>query len=216
MFNKQDRWLAVIVLGLAASAADAVAAGPLSPYKALGLPHIVHPSLPTAPIQTITAGSFSIRLEVTPLDAVKKRFGGKVRGAGDAAEAVTWLCYAGKDSDQRPVVYWFASNDELSGGHHEVTQVAIQANQSGGAPNGCGEAPAILTGIDFGVPSVGTSLDAVAKHIGMGKPDAKGYLSYASEEAVKEPKGTIVTQSVQYRLRNGVVTTISVSQVTTN
>jgi hypothetical protein len=216
MVHRHYGWFAAIVLGLAASAADAVAAGPVSPYKALGLPNSVHPTLHTAPVQAITAGPLSIQLEVTPLDAVKKQFGGTVQGAGDAGEAVTWLCYAGKDAEQRPVVYWFASNDEMSGGHHEVTQVAIQANPSGRAPKGCGEAPAALTGVDFGVPSVGAALDAVAKRLGAGAPDARGYLSYASEVAVKEPKQATVTESVQYRVRNGVVTTISVSQVTTD
>jgi hypothetical protein len=113
-------------------------------------------------------------LEVTPLDAVKKQFGGVVRGAGDAGDAVTWLCYAGKNAEQQPVVYWFASNDEMSGDHHEVTQVAVQANPSAKVPAGCGDAPSALTEINFGVPSVGSPLDAVAKHFGTAKPDPRG------------------------------------------
>jgi hypothetical protein len=216
MVHRQYGWLMAIILGLAASAADAVGAGPLSPYKALNLPHSVHPTLHSAPVQAITAGSFNVQLEVTPLDAVKKQFGGTIRGAGDAGEAVTWLCYMGKNAEQKPVVYWFASNDEMSGDHHEVTQVAVQANPSGSVPKGCSTAPASLTGIDFGVPSVGSTLDAVAKHFGEGKPDARGYLGYASEVEVKEPKDLTVIQSVQYRVREGVVTTVSVSQVSTN
>lgn len=215
MVHRGFTWLPAIVVSFVFTA-HAVAAGPLSPYKALDLPKAVHPTLHAAPVQAITAGSLGIQLEVTRLDAVKKQFGGVVRGAGDAGDAVTWLCYAGKNAEQQPVVYWFASNDEMSGDYHEVTQVAVQANPSGKAPAGCGDAPSALTEINFGVPSVGSALDVVAKHFGMAKPDAKGYLSYASEVAVKEPKDFTVTQSVQYRVRDGVVTTISVSQVTAN
>ena len=214
MVHRGSNWLPAIVVGFV-FIANALGVGPLSPYKALDLPKAVHPTLHAAPVQTITAGPLGIQLEITRLDTVKKQFGGVVRGAGDAGDAVTWLCYAGKSAEQ-PVVYWFASNDEMSGDHHEVTQVAVQANPSGKAPAGCGDAPPALTEINFGVPSVRSTLDAVAKHFGTAKPDAKGYLSYASEVAVKEPKDFTVTQSVQYRVRDGMVTTISVSQVTTN
>jgi len=214
MIHRHYEWFVITIF--AASTTSAVGAGPLSPYKALGLPKAVHPTLHTAPVQAIIAGPLGIQLEMTRLDAVKKRFGGVARGAGDAGDAVTWLCYAGKNAEQKPVVYWFASNDEMSGDHHEVTQVAVQANPSGKAPSGCGDAPSTLTGISFGVPSVGSTVDAVAKHFGTAKPDAKGYLSYASEVSVKEPKDFTVSQSVQYRVRDGVVTICSVSQVTTN
>jgi hypothetical protein len=208
-------WL-MAAFAVGALTVDAVAAGQVSPYKVLRLPNAVHPTLESAPVSTITAGTYSIQLEHTPLESVRKQFGGKMQGAGDAGLAVMWLCYAGKDSEQRPVVYWFASNDEMSGIHHEVTQIAIQANPGAIAPKGCGAAPAGLTGVDFGVPSVGAASDAVVKHFGAGRPDAKGYLGYASQVSVKEPKDFTVTQSVQYRLRDGVVTTISVSQVTTD
>jgi len=213
MVHGKYRWFAIMMLGLAASGPNAMTATPLSPYKALRLPNAVHPTLSTAPVQAITVGPFNIELEVTRLDAVKKQFGGTIRGAGDAAKAVTWLCYAGKNTAQMPVVYWFASNDEMSGDHHEVTQIAVQSNPGGIAPNGCRDAPTSLIEINFGVPSVGSTLDDVVKHFGPGKPDPKGYLSYATEVAVKEPKDGTVTQSVQYRVRGGVVTTVSVSQV---
>ena len=97
-----------------------------------------------------------------------------------------------------------------------MTQVAIQTTPGSAASSGCGIAPVSLSGIDFGVPSIGSNVDAVVKHFGAGSPDAKGNLSYASEVPVKEPKEYTVMQSLQYRVRGGVVTTISVSQVTTN
>jgi hypothetical protein len=213
MVCRYSQWFVITILSVSTSA---VASEPLSPYKALGLPKAVHPTLHAAPVQSITAGPLRIQLEVTPLDVVKKQFGGVVRGAGNAGDAVTWLCYAGKNAEHKPVVYWFASNDEMSGDHHEVTQVAVQANPSGKAPRGCGDAPSTLTEINFGVPSVGSTLDAVAKRFGPPKPDVRGFLSYAGEVAAKEPKDFTVLQSVQYRVRDGVVTIFSVSQVTTN
>jgi hypothetical protein len=216
MIHRRTTWIPVIVAGSVVSSASAVGAGPISPYKALKLPKAVHPTQHTAPVQSIAAGALRIQLEVTPLDAVKKQFGGIVRSGGDASDAVTWLCYAGRDAGLGSVVYWFASNNEMSGSRHEVTQVAIQSNASSKAPDGCGEAPVALTGIDFGVPSIGSSVDVVRKQFGTAKPDPRGDLSYASEKVVKEPKEATVTQSLQYRIRNGVVAIISVSQVSTN
>jgi hypothetical protein len=213
--SRRYRFLAVLLSG-AVCVTDAVAIGPLSPYKALDLPKSIHPTLTVAPVQAITAGSLSITLESTPLDVVKKEFGGKIRGAGDAGDAVSWLCYAGKDSDQRALIYWFVSNDEMSGDDHEVTQVAVQLNPGVESPRGCAVAPPNLTGISFGVPSVGAGLDAVTKQLGEGKPSARGYLGYGSEVVQTSPKDATVTQSVQYRFRHGSVTVVSVSQVTTN
>ncbi len=206
------RWL--IAVALAASMEAAFAAGPVSPYKALGLPKAVHPTLSAAPVGTVRVGALEVRLEVTPLSAVQRMFGGVVRGAGDAANAVTWLCYAGRDAKQRSVVYWFASNDEMSGDHHEVTQIAVQDNPAGTAPAGCGAAPVGL-GIQFGIPSVGSTMDEVSAKFGAGKVDARGFVSYASEANTTTPKEMTVTQSVQYRVREGVVTIASVSQVST-
>jgi hypothetical protein len=85
----------VAIAIVASSAISAMAAGPVSPYKALGLPNAVHPTLQTEPVLSITAGSLRIELEVTTLDAVKRQFGGTIRGTGDAGDAATWLCYAG-------------------------------------------------------------------------------------------------------------------------
>ena len=214
MAHRYCAWIAAVtVLGWSTGA---TAAGPVSPYRALGLPHAIHPALTAAPVQTITAGSLNIQLEVTRLSAVKKQFGGVVRGSGDAANAATWLCYAGKDSEGTAVVFWFISNDEMSGNLHEITQVAVQSNPTEIIPSGCGAAPAELTRIDFGVPSIGATLDAVAERFGAAKPDARGYIGYASEVAVQQPKEFTMLQSVQYRIRGGKVTTVSVSQVTTN
>jgi hypothetical protein len=175
-----------VILSLATSAASAAAGIPLSPYKALSLPKVINLTLRTAPVQAITTGSLTIQLEVTPLDAVKQQFGGVIRNAGDAGDAVTWLCYAGEYVGQMHVVYWFASDDEMSGGHHEVTQTAVQANPSGKVPEGCSSAPSTLTDIHFGVPSVGSSLGAVVKHFGKWKPDSKGYLSYGPDMQLGE------------------------------
>jgi hypothetical protein len=206
------RWL--IAVTLAASMEAAFAAGPVSPYKALGLPKAVHPTLSSAPVGTIRVGALEVRLEVTPLSAVQLMFGGVIRGAGDAANAVTWLCYAGKDAKQRSVVFWFASNDEMSGDHHEVTQIAVQDNPGGAAPAGCGVAPVGLR-IEFGIPAVGSTMDEVSAKFGAGKPDARGFVSYASETKTTTPKEMTVMQSVQYRVRESVVTIVSVSQVST-
>ena len=58
-------------------------------------------------------------------------------------------------------------------------------------------------------------MDEVSAKFGAGKPDARGFVSYASETKTTTPKEMTVMQSVQYRLREGVVTIASVSQVST-
>ncbi len=156
------RYTQLVAMVLVATSA-AIAATPVSPYKALNLPNAVNPTLHVAPVQAITIGPLSIDLEVTPLSFVQEQFCGVKHKAGDAGNAVNWLCYAGK-TGQMPVIYWFASNNEMAGSQHQVTQIAIQTDPGGNVPEGCGSAPSTLAGINFGVPSIGATLDAVVKH----------------------------------------------------
>jgi hypothetical protein len=204
---------AVLALCLNASPAN-VGAAPLSPYKALGVQDAVDPQLKSPPVGGITAGALSISLEVTPLRDVRRRFGGVIRHAGDAGDAVTFLCFVGRAAAGAPVTYWFTSNDEMSGGHNEIGEVAVQAGARAEASAECARAPAALTGVEFGVPSVGSPLSAVIKHFAGGRPNRAGQLGYANERASRVSSESRVLQSVRYLIRAGVVTAISVSQVT--
>jgi hypothetical protein len=202
-----------LALCLSAFTIPAVA-GPFSPYTALNLPDVVNPTLPSAPVGRITAGPLAVGLEVTPLGEVQRRFGGRIGHAGDAGEAVSWLCFIGRSPAGTPIAYWFMANDEMSGDSHEVTEVAVQSNPPATALHACKGAPATLGGVGFGVPSVGRREGEVIKYFGGGHPDRRGYLSYSSEVRSKTSAGFTVLQSVRYLFVNGMVNTISVSQVT--
>jgi hypothetical protein len=213
LLSGRPRHTAAIAL-LLTSLVTGAAAAPLSPYKALGLRDDVEPHLKAPPVASITAGALGIRLEITPLREVQRRFGGVIRHAGDAGEAVTFLCFFGRSAAGLPVTYWFTSNDEMSGGRNEVSEVAVQAGARSEISAQCAAAPAALTGVDFGVPSVGSTLKVVRKHFAGGRPNAAGQLGYASERPAKRSPDSTVLQSVRYLIHAGVVRTISVSQVT--
>ncbi len=187
---------------------------PVSPQRALHLPESIHPALGFAPVSRMTAGSLTVLLEVTPLGQIRQRFGGTIEHSGGAGNASSWLCYASKNTGPKPLVFWFVSNSEMSGGGQRVTQVAVQADPSGAVPEGCSWAPASLTGVDLGIPSVGSPILGVTRYFGGGKVDAQGYLGYASETSLRGPKKATSTQAVQYRIRRGIVDTVRVSQVT--
>jgi hypothetical protein len=189
-------------------------AEPVSPYKVLGVLDTVEPSLKSPPVTRITAGGMSIQLEVTPLRAVQRRFGGVIRHAGDAGDAVTFLCFVGRGAAGAPVTYWFTSNDEMSGGHDEIGQVAVQTGATARVLAACAKAPPALMGVDFGIPSIGSPLAAVTRHFAGGRPNRAGQLSYANEHPAKGSSESRVLQSVGYLFRAGVVTAISVSRVT--
>ena len=186
-------------------------AAPISPYKALGLPDTLNSTRPLKPITAIEAGGFTMRLEKTMLEDVKKRFGGIKQASGDAGDAVEWLCYFDRKSS---MLYWFISNVEM--GQGRLTQIAIQGSSDGASSSGCGRAPASLTGIELDVPSIGSSLSAVVGYFKGGKPNRAGSLAYANERPVKGMDGFTTSQSVQYSIRAGRVRTVSVSQVTSN
>jgi hypothetical protein len=190
---------------------------PVSPYTALVFPETDGIKLHAAPVKSIQVGPLAVVLETTILAKVSQRFGGTMHYAGDAGDAVNWLCYAGNGAAGKPVIYWFASNEEMSSEDHSISQVAVQSNPSGVAPAGCGSAPVLAT-IDLGVPGVGASLADVTKRLGAGKPDAKGFLSYQSERHVagRGDKDSVTLQAVQYQIVSGVVATVSVSQVTSD
>ena len=190
-------------------------ARPFSPYTVLSLPDVVNPTLASAPVRRITAGPLVIGLEVTPLGEVQRRFGGRIGHAGDAGEAVSWLCFIGRSRAGAPIAYWFMANDEMSGDKREVTEVAVQSNPPGTARARLqGRARRRSMASSSGSRLSAVTEGAVVKYFGGGRPDRKGHLSYASEVPSKTSAGFTVLQSVRYLFVDGVVNTISVSQVT--
>jgi hypothetical protein len=112
---------------------------------------------------------------------------------------------------QTPVLYWFTSNAEMDG--ENISQVAVQQNTRG-VVEGCGAARPNLLMPNFDIPAFGSSQQDVLRHFKAGKIDKAGFVSYTSEHAVKGSRDCTRDQTVQYRMRNGVVSAISVSQTT--
>lgn len=191
---------------LAVRAAVALA----GPYELLQLPAGVEPTLRSAPVGAIHAGSLSIHLEKTPLARLQKAFGGTLQQGGDAGNSAQWLCLRARDGTQW-VAFWFISNSEMGGPEHAVTQVALQ--RLAGPPPGCSEAPAGFS-VDLRVPGLGASRQAIARQFGAAAPGTDA--GYASSTAVHGLPGATRLQSVQYRLVDGVVVTVSVAQVTSH
>src|SRR5580698_5476457 len=76
------------------------------PYELLQLPKGVEPTLRSAPVGAIHAGSLSIHLEKTPLARLQRAFGGTLQQGGDAASAAHWLCLRARDGTQW-AAFWF-------------------------------------------------------------------------------------------------------------
>jgi hypothetical protein len=185
---------------------------PLHPYTALDLPESLDPNfhLRSEPVKKIQVGSQTIYLEVTPLQTLQAKLGGVIQSGGDAGGAASWVCFTGL-ARKTPIVFWFISNGEMGNG--TVSQVAIQRNTVG-RPEGCSKAPRKLTTVDFGVPSFGSSQQAITHHFGGGPVGRAGVVNYVSERPVEGPSpGCTRMQGVQYLIRKSRVSTISVTQV---
>ena len=188
----------------------AAAAWATGPYEALHLPAGIEPTLHSAPVGAIQAGSLSIHLEKTPLARLQKAFGGVLQHGGDAGSAANWLCLLTAPGGHGFVI-WFISNAEMSGPAQEVTQIAVQ-QVTPPAPAGCSSAPAGFT-VELHIPGLGSSREAITAYFGRARPGGDD-LGYASSSAVKGDKEATRLQTIQYRLRDGAAVTVSVSQVT--
>ncbi len=178
-------------------------------YTVLDLPETA--GLPLhAPVGPIHAGAMPIILEHTTLTQVKQRFGGNIQAGGDASEAVSWLCYRATTHSSTPIVYWFASNAEMSAGL-SVSQVAVQLDASPAVLASCDQAPASLNGINSDLPEVGATADVLTQRFGPLKPDARGFLVYSHERPL--PHQCTTSSTVDYRLESGSVKLFAISQV---
>jgi hypothetical protein len=203
-------WAPIALLAVL-NAAPALADPPTA-YDALHFPAVPQTAF-EIPVGVIQAGDLPIALERTTLKAVQRRFGGALYHGGDAAEAVTWICYSKSIQKDASLVYWFISNGEMGGGT-AITQVAIQRIAT--APDKrCGPEPARLTGVKFSLPSIGARLEDVERHFhgGQLKDGSLNYGNTRSVGAAKDPD-TTTSQTVQYHFTDGAADIVSVGQVT--
>jgi hypothetical protein len=210
------RFFTLAIAGLVMSNTAALAK-PLNPDQAIPALDEIKSPLASPLFKQVKAGSLEIKLEQTTLADVGKAFGGTMRDEGDAGDSSYWLCYAGPDAGGAPSIFWFVSG-EMGGSDHGILSVAQQPNPDGKVPEGCANAPAGLTGIEFDTPGVGAPLSDVAAKFGDAKPDHHGHFGFAASYPSSSPdlKDFTVTQTLTYTAGNGRITGVALTQVTSN
>ena len=166
-------------------------------------------------VGAIHAGTLPIVLEHTTLATVRQHFGGRLQRGGDAAGAVSWLCYRAAPAGSAPVLYWFDSNEEMSSQDHSISEIAVQAGPPAAVLASCGPAPDALTGItSTGLPGVGDTEATLQTRLGENKTDAKGFVVYNHERTLRDKSTT--EQTVTYQVENGRIKLMAIAQVTSN
>jgi hypothetical protein len=166
-------------------------------------------ALKKAPVKTVKAGDLEVKPEITTLTVIAARFGGTIQHHGDAGDSTYWLCYL---TPGKEVALTFASG-EIWGDEHAVTVISIE-NSAASSIEGCSAAPAGLTGLDFGIPGLGSKLGAITRALGREKPDTANRLKYNSTTASADEGSKL--QTLTYRLQNDVATGVAFTQASTD
>lgn len=167
-------------------------------------------ALKKAPVKTVKAGDLEVKPEITTLTVIAAKFGGMIQHHGDAGDSTYWLCYLAPGKEA--VAITFASG-EIGGDEHAVTVISIETSAASSI-EGCSAAPAGLTGLDFGIPGLGSKLGAITRALGREKPDTANRLKYNSTTASAEEGSKL--QTLTYRLQNEVATGVAFTQASTD
>ena len=142
-------------------------------------------NLKSVPVAGIKVGSVTVHLQKTRLSEVQKAFGGTIHQQGEGSDQASWLCYSTDGSNGPQANVWFIAN--ALGGYEFIMMVAAEAAGSKPAPD-CEAAPKSFTLPDFGIPSLGASLDDLKATFG-GAGGGKA-ISYRADEPGADALGT--------------------------
>lgn len=198
---------AFAALAVATSAFAADLGGFAETASTYDFPQGVPPRLTVQPVGPVAVGGLPVLLEQTPLSDVTAKFGGAIQTGEDATgTAYAFACY-----DLKSRTLWFRADG--GGGDAAVTMVAIQ---NGGAETGweCADAPDSLDTVSFGVPGLGAPTEEVSARLGASTPDTDGRLGYLSEVPSDADPGAFVRQTILYRISDGTVSAMAVTQKT--
>lgn len=155
----------------------------------------------------ITAGGATWNLGESTLADVARAFGGTPDRGGPEGAPSAWLCFAGM-SEGKPAIFWFVSDDGSDG--QKLTRIAVEPQDERGAGT-CPPAPAVLTGIDAGVPGPGARLADLRGKLGEAMPGPRGHVHYSVRIAA--PGGAGAVQTAIYSAAGGKVAGLSLGQV---
>lgn len=168
----------------------------------------------THPIQQpfdneMKANTMDVVLEKTTLDEVVSKFGGTIRRRGNAAASVGWICYEVRVGDHYDR-QWFIADGSSNEGKNVLTTIA--GDESDKAQAGCELGAKELASWTLPVPDLnagrkeldaafGTAIDdGIIRYAHLGRPDAKGHAKL---------------QALVYRLKDGQINGVALSQHTT-
>lgn len=177
-------------------------------------PENIKASVPKEMISALHVTGFEVRLEETTMKDAQRHLGGEIGTKGDAAEALKWLCYHGRD-DHSPWVLWLESgemdadyvgtfqwqrltSDEVFAHCREVSGPAPIVTLSVSLGLGANEADVLTT---LGPPSFGND---------------KSLIYFHEHDLMVRGKPYTASNVVAIHLRNGLVWAILVSKSTSS
>ncbi|MEK1891113.1 MAG: hypothetical protein AAAB35_26830 [Phyllobacterium sp.] len=208
--------MAVLLLGLAGTLATTPALA--DDLMLTGFPSIVlsggSAKAQTRPMQKpfdneMKTSAMDVVLERTTLDDIVARFGGTIHKRGNRAASIGWICYEVKVGDHFDR-HWFIADGSSDEGENVLTTIA---GEEGDKPQaGCELGAEELASWTLPVPDLkagrkeldtafGTATDnGIIRYAHLGRPDAKGHAKL---------------QALAYRLKDGQVNGVALSQHTT-
>lgn len=163
-------------------------------------------ALPPGTVGAIAIGGLPVMLEKTLLADVGNALGGTVHDAGGADKRAYWLCY-----DLGGRTLWFVSNTGTAGG--AVSSVVIEATP---ALSEWGCSTSTVDVIDLGIPGLGAKLSEVTAALGEPPGETSGRFAYQGEAADPITPDRTALQTIDYRVKDGVVDAISINQLSSN
>jgi hypothetical protein len=170
------------------------------------------------PSTGVRMGSFSVRLEKTTLDEVRRAASvGDIAHQGDAGESAYWLCYTNSTPTQVERI-WIIAHGEMGGREHRITNISAELMPNGSATSDCPALPTNMKplSLDNGLWLNATTSAAKAK---LGAPSyQKGsWRSYDFQGKVPgncESEGFDLLSWLWLYFNNGRVNSLRVGQVT--
>ncbi len=193
---------------LALVALPAVADAPFAPPTPIIDAGAVKPGARTV-AQTFAINGINGTLEKTTFAEVEKHFGGMLERQGDAAEAITWLCY---DLPDRHLRVWLSS-DELHNQLGLISEVTIWSAPSPANSPRCPVAPGAQSA-EVGGIKPGQAWTSVQARLGAPSQAKGGWAAYAHSA----PAGGGFTESdyLVVKIDGGRVTHLQASRGTVN
>lgn len=157
----------------------------------------------------VKADALNISFGKTRLEEIQKQFGGEVHSRKNDGIDMSWICYYAA-LDQGMSNFWFIANDKARTKEKRLTMVAGEETEQ--PIPGCSKGPASLFSWAVPVPGLGGNPQDLEIAFGASVPN--GIIHYANERRLDGGSGLII-QELTYRLKDGKIDGVALSQITT-